>query len=64
MARIDGHRFAVRWGERDEQKMVKVYSNCAEAELFVNGRSLGAKKRNGQDFPGGGAALDDQVQGG
>ncbi len=54
MVRIAGHRFAVRWGERDEQKMVKVYSNCPEAELFLNGRSLGSKKRNAQDFPAAG----------
>jgi len=34
--------------------MVKVYSNCDEAELFVNGKSYGLKKRNGQDFPAAG----------
>jgi beta-galactosidase len=54
MARIAGHRFSLRWGDRDEQKMVKVYSNCPEAELFLNGRSLGSKKRNSQDFPAAG----------
>lgn len=31
--------------------MVKVYSNCDEAELFVNGKSLGKKKRNIKSFP-------------
>jgi beta-galactosidase len=34
--------------------MVKVYSNCDEAELFLNGKSYGAKKRNSQDFPAAG----------
>lgn len=34
--------------------MVKVYSNCDEAELFVNGKSMGIKKRNSQDFPAAG----------
>jgi beta-galactosidase len=34
--------------------MVKVYSNCDEAELFVNGKSAGIKKRNSQDFPAAG----------
>ena len=34
--------------------MVKVYSNCDEAELFVNGKSFGVKKRNSQDFPAAG----------
>jgi beta-galactosidase len=34
--------------------MVKAYSNCNEAELFVNGKSYGIKKRNSQDFPAAG----------
>ncbi|OUJ70603.1 glycoside hydrolase [Hymenobacter crusticola] len=54
MVHIYGHSWPVRWGEAGEQKMVKVYSNCAEAELFVNGKSYGVKKRNSQDFPAAG----------
>jgi beta-galactosidase len=54
MAHIYGHTWPVRWGEAGEQKMVKVYSNCDEAELFVNGKSQGLKKRNSQDFPAAG----------
>jgi beta-galactosidase len=54
MVHIYGHTWPVRWGDAGEQKMVKVYSNCDEAELFVNGRSYGSKKRNGQDFPAAG----------
>jgi beta-galactosidase len=54
MARIYGHSMPVRWGEKDEPKMVKVYSNCPEAELLVNGVSQGVKKRNSQDFPAAG----------
>ena len=34
--------------------MVKVYSNCDSAELFVNGQSCGVKQRNSQDFPAAG----------
>ena len=34
--------------------MIKVYSNCPEVELFVNGRSAGRKKRTSQDFPAAG----------
>ena len=54
MVHIYGHSFPVRWGDADESKMVKVYSNCDSAELFLNGASCGAKKRNSQDFPAAG----------
>ena len=54
MIHIYGHSFPVRWGDATESKMVKVYSNCETAELFLNGASCGAKKRNGQDFPAAG----------
>ncbi|GAA4379584.1 glycoside hydrolase family 2 TIM barrel-domain containing protein [Hymenobacter koreensis] len=54
MAHIYGHSWPVRWGEEGEQKMVKVYSNCEQAELFVNGKSYGVRKRNAQDFPAAG----------
>ena len=54
MARIYGHSWPVRWGEAGEQKMVKVYSNCETAELFVNGKSAGVKHRDSQDFPAAG----------
>ena len=54
MAHIYGHSWPIRWGDAGEQKMVKVYSNCDEAELFVNGISCGSKKRDGQDFPAAG----------
>jgi beta-galactosidase len=54
MVHIYGHSWPVRWGDEGEEKMVKVYSNCEEAELFVNGKSYGTKKRNGQDFPAAG----------
>lgn len=54
MVRIHGHNWPVRWGNANEAKEVKVYSNCDEAELFVNGKSIGVKKRNTQDFPAAG----------
>ena len=54
MVHIYGHSWPVRWGDGDEEKMIKVYSNCDEAELFVNGKSYGIKKRNSQDFPAAG----------
>jgi len=54
MVHIYGHTWPVRWGERDEAKLVKVYSNCPTVELFVNGKSAGGKKRDSQDFPAAG----------
>jgi beta-galactosidase len=54
MVHLYGHSWPVRWGNEGEEKMIKVYSNCDEAELFVNGKSYGVKKRNSQDFPAAG----------
>jgi len=54
MAHIYGHTWPVRWGDAGEAKMVKVYSNCASAELFHNGKSCGVKRRDSQDFPAAG----------
>jgi beta-galactosidase len=54
MAHIYGHSWPIRWGEAGEEKLVKVYSNCETAELFLNGASCGVKKRNSQDFPAAG----------
>ena len=54
MVHIYGHSWPVRWGPEDEARLVKVYSNCPSAELFLNGKSLGEKHRNSQDFPAAG----------
>jgi beta-galactosidase len=54
MVHIYGHSWPVRWGDEGEEKMVKVYSNCDEAELFINNKSAGIKRRNSQDFPAAG----------
>jgi beta-galactosidase len=54
MVHIYGHTWPVRWGDEGESKMIKVYSNCTEAELFLNGISYGTKKRDSQDFPAAG----------
>lgn len=54
MIHIHGHSWPVRWGNAGEEKLVKVYSNCDEAELFVNGKSYGVRKRNSQDYPAAG----------
>ena len=54
MAHLYGHSWPVRWGDEGELKLVKVYSNCAQAELFVNGKSYGVRQRNSPDFPAAG----------
>ncbi|GAB4034875.1 glycoside hydrolase family 2 protein [Spirosoma jeollabukense] len=54
MAHIYGHSWPVRWGKKGEEKLIKVYSNGTEAELFLNGKSYGTKKRNSADFPAAG----------
>src|SRR5271165_4904033 len=54
MIHIYGHSWPTRWGREDELKLVKVYSNCESAELFVNGASEGSKHRDPQNFPAAG----------
>ncbi len=54
MVHLYGHTWPIRWGEPNEQKMIKVYSNCETAELFVNGKSAGIRHRDSQDFPAAG----------
>lgn len=57
MIRIHGHEW-VRSGDKGEAKQIRVYSNCDEVELFVNGRSQGVKVRNSQDYPAAGLRWD------
>jgi beta-galactosidase len=54
MIHIYGHTWPVRWGKPGEPRVVKVFSNCREVELFVNGVSAGVKQRNNADFPAAG----------
>lgn len=54
MVHIFGHSQPVRWGENYEEKEILVYSNCPQVELFVNGESMGVKKRDSQNFPAAG----------
>jgi beta-galactosidase len=54
MIHLHGHSWPVRWGAEGETKVLKVYSNCDEVELFLNGKSLGVKRRDPRDFPAAG----------
>lgn len=54
MVHIYGHSWPVRWGKEGELRTVRVYSNCDQAQLFLNGKPLGAKKRDSEDFPAAG----------
>jgi len=54
MIHIFGHNWPVRWGQPGQDRMVKVFSNCREVELFVNGASLGVKQRDINDYPAAG----------
>ena len=64
MLHIFGQNMPVRWGKADEEKLLKVYSNCEQVELFLNGRSLGIKKRDSQDFPSAGLRWNTLLQAG
>ncbi len=54
MIRLFGHEWQTRSGKPGEAKEIRVYSNCSEVELMVNGKSMGVKKRNSQDYPAAG----------
>jgi beta-galactosidase len=58
MIHIYGHTWPVRWGRPDESRQVKVFSNCDTVELFLNGTSLGIRKRDITDFPAAGLRWD------
>jgi beta-galactosidase len=64
MVHIYGHSWPVRWGNIGDSRVVKVYSNCATAELFLNGVSLGVRHRDMQNFPAAGLRWQVAFRGG
>ncbi|HVZ66058.1 MAG TPA: alginate lyase family protein [Lacunisphaera sp.] len=58
MVHVYGHGWPVRWGKSGAKRTVKVYANCPEVELWVNGVSQGVRQRNSQDFPAAGLRWD------
>ncbi|PQV48874.1 beta-galactosidase [Jejuia pallidilutea] len=51
---IESHTWTERQGPKGLSRSVSVYSNCPEVELFLNGKSLGVKKRDIKAFPAAG----------
>ncbi len=64
MLRIFGHGWKVRWGAEGERKQVRVYSNCPEVELFVDGRSAGVRRRDPLAVPAMGLVWEVPMHGG
>ncbi len=51
---IESHTWTERQGPKGKSRDISVYSNCPEVELFLNGKSLGTKKRDTKVFPAAG----------
>lgn len=55
---IESHTWQERSGPGGTKRLVKVYSNCADVELFLNGTSMSTRKRDIRDFPASGLRWD------
>lgn len=55
---IESHTWTERQGPQGKPRNVKVYSNCREVSLFLNGKELGFKKRDILKFPASGLNWD------
>lgn len=51
---IESHTWKERQGPKNTPREVSVYSNCKTVELFLNGKSLGAKNKDINKFPASG----------
>jgi beta-galactosidase len=51
---IESHTWDERSGQEGKEREVSVYSNCDEVELFLNGKSIGKKKKDTAKFPASG----------
>ena len=50
-AYIESHTWTERSGPKGKSRNVCVFSNAAKVELFLNGKSLGVKERDIQQYP-------------
>jgi beta-galactosidase len=64
MVHIYGRSWPVRWGREGQKRLVRVYSNCREVELFLDGQSLGRRERDSQDYPCAGLRWEIPMTGG
>ena len=53
-AYIESHTWTERFGQEGKAKDISIFSNCSEAEFFINGKSLGRKMKNKESFPASG----------
>ena len=51
---IESHTWTERQGPKGTQREISVYSNAPEVEFFINGQSLGTKKKDNSKFPASG----------
>lgn len=51
---IESHTWTERSGPQNLERKVRVYSNCSEVELYLNGKSLGKREKDIKKFPASG----------
>ncbi len=51
---VESHSWTYRTGAKNQKRNVKVFSNCDEVELFLNGVSQGKFKKDIKSFPASG----------
>jgi len=51
---IESHTWTYRTGAKNQKRSVKVFSNCEDVELFLNGVSQGKLKKDIKSFPASG----------
>ncbi|WP_299313184.1 glycoside hydrolase family 2 TIM barrel-domain containing protein [uncultured Aquimarina sp.] len=55
---IESHTWTERQGPRDTSRTMNVFSNCDTVEFFFEGKSLGEKKKDINEFPASGLTWD------